>query len=152
MYISNHPNYLPLCIDSLQNGLMNEQSISDSCMIGIQNYLECDTISVVYDSLNFVKHMDCIGQNDYYYQSLLNLDFSIPNLDEWGNVIDTISTQQEIILEDEVYYFTKQNNQYLIPRFVFDNELDTITFQPSNSLNINSYIIFKLLTSGLLEE
>jgi len=152
MYISNHPNYLPLCIDSLQNGLINEQSISDSCMIGIQNYLECDTISVVYDSLNFVKHMDCIGQNDYYYQSLLNLDFSIPNLDEWGNVIDTISTQQEIILEDEVYYFTKQNNQYLIPRFVFNNELDTITFQPSNSLNINSYIIFKLLTSGLLEE
>ena len=96
--------------------------------------------------------MYCIGEDDFYYQSLLNLDFSVPNLDEWGNVIDTILTQQEIILEDEVYYFTRQNNQYLIPRFVFDNELDTLTFQPSNSLNINSYIIFKLLTSGLLEE
>ena len=152
MYISNHPNYMPLCIDSLQTGLIDEQSISDTCMSQIQNYLACDTIEILYDSLNFVKHMDCIGENDFYYQSLLNLDFSIPSLDEWGNVIDTILTQQEIILEDEVYYFTRQNNQYLIPRFVFDNELDTLTFQPSNSLNINSYIIFKLLTSGLLEE
>ena len=152
IYISNHPNYLPLCIDSLQSGTINEQNISNFCMDEIQNYLACDTIEVAYDSLNFVNHMDCIGEDDFYYQSLLNLDFSIPNLDEWGNVIDTILTQQEIILEDEVYYFTRQNNQYLIPRFVFDNELDTITFQPSNSLNINSYIIFKLLTSGLLEE
>ena len=152
MYISNHPNYLPLCIDSLQSGTIDEQNISNFCMDEIQNYLACDTIEVAYDSLNFVNHMDCIGENDFYYQSLLNLDFSIPSLDEWGNVIDTILTQQEIILEDEVYYFTRQNNQYLIPRFVFDNELDTLTFQPSNSLNINSYIIFKLLTSGLLEE
>ena len=55
---------------------------------------------------------------------------------------------------DEIYYFTTDQSQYLIPRFSFDNNLqDTLlTFQPTNSININSYIIFKLLTSGLLQE
>ena len=56
------------------------------------------------------------------------------------------------IIEDQITYFTRDSAQYLIPRFVFDSELDTITFQPSNILSINSHLIFKLLSSGLLEE
>ena len=87
-----------------------------------------------------------------YYQSLLNIDFPAPPLGPDGAVLDSILNQQEIILDDEVYYFTRDNIQYLIPRFVFSSELDTITLQPDNSLKINSSIMFRLLSTGLLEE
>ena len=60
-------------------------------------------------------------------------------------------TQQEITLDDEVYYFTRDNIQYLIPRFVFSSELDIITLQPNNSLDINSSILFRLLNTGIIE-
>ena len=97
--------------------------------------------------------MDCITINNenHYYENLLNIDFFPPTLDDSGNVIDSVLTQQEIILDDEIYYFTKDTLQYLIPRFVFNSELETITLQPNNSLNINSSIMFKLLSTGLLE-
>ena len=72
-------------------------------------------------------------------------------LDSWGNVLDSVLTQQEIILDNEIYYFTRDNIQYLIPRFIFNSELDTITLQPNNSLKINSSIMFRLLSTGLLE-
>ena len=48
-------------------------------------------------------------------------------------------TQQEITLDDEVYYFTRDNIQYLFPRFIFNSDLDTITLQPNNSLKINGF-------------
>ena len=64
---------------------------------------------------------------------------------------DRILTQQEIILDNEVYYFTRDNIQYLIPRFIFNSDLDTITLQPNNSLKIKSSIMFRLLSTGLLE-
>ena len=152
MYISNNSDYFPFCIDSLRTGPLDDQQVTDSCKTYIQNYLGCqdfliDTVS------NFVKHLDCISVNEesYYYENLLNIEFLSPTLDEWGNVLDSVLTQQEIILDDEIYYFTKDNLQYLIPRFVFNSELDTITLQPNNSLNINSSIMFKLLSTGLLE-
>ena len=118
----------------------------------IENYLECTDFSV--DTISgLVKHLDCITVNDetYYYENLLNIEFLPPTLDDWGNVLDSALTQQEIILDNEIYYFTKDNLQYLIPRFVFNSELDTITLQPNNSLKINSSIMFRLLSTGLLE-
>ena len=152
MYISNNPDYFPFFIDSLITGSLDEQEVSDSCKTYITNYLGCQNFSVDAAS-NFVKHLDCITTNDdtYYYENLLNIEFLPPTLDNWGNVLDSILTQQEIILHDEVYYFTKDNLQYLIPRFVFNSELDTITLQPNNSLKINSSIMFRLLSTGLLE-
>jgi hypothetical protein len=152
MYISNNPDYFPFCIDSLITGSLDEQEVTDSCKAYITNYLGCQNFSIDTVS-NFVKHLDCITTNDdtYYYENLLNIEFLPPTLDNWGNVLDSILTQQEIILDDEVYYFTKNNIQYLIPRFVFNSELDTITLQPDNSLKINSSIMFRLLSTGLLE-
>ena len=152
MYISNNPDYFPFCIDSLQTGLLVDQEVSDSCKNYINDYLGCENFSIDADS-NFVKHLDCITINDetYYYENLLNIEFLPPTLDGWGNVLDSVLSQQEIILDDEIYYFTKDNLQYLIPRFVFNSALDTITLQPNNSLNINSSIMFKLLSTGLLE-
>tara|TARA_B100000029_G_scaffold437986_1_gene453527 strand:- start:1859 stop:4582 length:2724 start_codon:yes stop_codon:yes gene_type:complete len=152
MYISNSSNYFPFCIDSLKAGSLIEQEVSDSCKTYIENYLGCQNFLV--DTLSgFVKHLDCVTNNDiYYYENLLNIDFPSPLLDDWGNVLDSALNQQEIILDDEVYYFTRNNTQYLIPRFVFNSELDTITLQPDNSLSVNSSILFRLLTTGLLEE
>ena len=157
MYISNNSTYFPFCIDSLKTGLLSNQEVSDSCKNYINNYLGCDNLSIleIYPDTDssFVKHLDCIANNDnYYYENLLNLKFVSPNLDEWGNVLDSVSTQQKFILDDEIYYFTRDNLQYLIPRFIFNSELDTITLQPDNSLKINSSIVFKLLTTGLLEQ
>jgi hypothetical protein len=152
MYISNNPDYFPFCIDSLRTGSLSDQEVTDSCKTYISDYLGCETFLIDTVS-NFVKHLDCISTNNdtYYYQNLLNIEFLPPTLDDWGNVLDSVLTQQEIILDDEVYYFTRNNLQYLIPRFVFNSELDTITLQPNNSLNINSSIMFKLLSTGLLE-
>ena len=152
MYISNNSDYFPFCIDSLQSGLLSEQEVTDSCKIYIENNLGCQSFLV--DTISgFVKHLDCITDNDvYYYENLLNIEFPSPLLDDWGNVLDSALNQQEIILDDEVYYFTRNNIQYLIPRFVFNSEIDTITLQPDNSLSVNSSIIFRLLTTGLLEE
>ena len=152
MYISNNPDYFPFCIDSLQTGSLADQEITDSCKAYINDYLGCETFLIDTVS-NFVKHLDCITINEefYYYENLLNIEFLPPTLDDWGNVLDSVLSQQEIILDDEIYYFTKDNLQYLIPRFVFNSELDTITLQPNNSLNINSSIMFKLLSTGLLE-
>ena len=152
MYISNNSNYFPLCIDSLKTGSLGEQEISNSCESYITSHLGCENF-VIDTVSNFVKHLDCIAINDtFYYENLLNIEFPNPVLDGWGNVLDSILNQQEIILDDEVYYFTKNNLQYLIPRFVFNSDLDTITLQPNNSLKVNSSIIFRLLTTGLLEE
>ena len=154
MYISNSPDYFPLCIDSLQSGDIDNQIVDSLCLDNIKNYLNCDNLDVIYDdSQEFVKHLDCEsnGNIEYYYENLLGIDFLAPNLDDWGNVIDSVLNNQEFIIEDEIFYFTKDESQYLIPRFIFDSDLDTLTFQPSNSLHINSYIIFRLLTSGLLE-
>jgi len=152
MYISNNSNYFPFCIDSLKTGPLAEQEVSDSCKTYIENYLECTDFSVDTIS-NLVKHLDCITVDDetYYYENLLNIEFLPPTLDSWGNVLDSVLTQQEIILDNEIYYFTRDNIQYLIPRFIFNSDLDTITLQPNNSLKINSSIMFRLLSTGLLE-
>ena len=154
MYISNSPDYFPLCIDSLSIGDLDSQVVDSACIQNIQDYLACNTLDVIYDSTsNFVKHLDCISDNyNYYYENLLNIDFDSPNLDSIGIVLDSIITHQSVILEDEINYFTRDSSQYLIPRFVFDSDLDTITFQPANMLTINSHLILKLITSGLLEE
>ena len=157
MYISNNPDYFPFCIDSLITGSLDEQEVSDSCKTYIDDYLGCENVSVlkIYPNTDssFVKHLDCITINNenHYYENLLNIKFIPPTLDGFGNVLDSVLTQQEIILDDEIYYFTKDTLQYLIPRFVFNSELDTITLQPNNSLNINSSIMFRLLSTGLLE-
>ena len=154
MYITNSPDFFPMCIDSLISGNLNEQNIDSTCSADIQNYLLCENLQVEYDSTNtFVSHMDCLSSDhNYYFENLLNLDFNSPNLDSIGMVLDSILTYQTIILDDQINYFTRDSSQYLIPRFVFDSELDTITFQPKNTLSINSHLIFKLLSSGLLEE
>ena len=154
MYISNSPDYFPLCIDSLFTSDMDSQIIDSACKADIQNYLSCNSLEVLYDSTNtFVSHLDCIGDSySYYYENLLNINFQAPLLDSIGIVLDSVITHQSTILEDQISYFTRDSTQYLIPRFVFDSELDTITFQPSNILSINSHLIFKLLSSGLLEE
>ena len=154
MYISNSPDYFPLCIDSLITSDMNGQIIDSTCKANIEEYLSCNSFEVLYDSTNtFVSHLDCISDNyNYYYENLLNINFDSPSLDSIGMVLDSIITHQSIILEDQISYFTRDSSQYLIPRFVFDSELDTITFQPSNILSINSHLIFKLISSGLLEE
>ena len=157
MYISNNPDYFPFCIDSLITGSLDEQEVSDSCKTYINDYLGCENLSVleIYPNTDssFVKHLDCITINNenHYYENLLNIEFLPPTLDDWGNVLDSVLSQQEIILDDEIYYFTKDTLQYLIPRFVFDSDLETITLQPNNSLNVNSSIMFKLLSTGLLE-
>ena len=39
MYVSNKSDYFPLCIDSLANGNLVSQEVSDSCLTDIQNYL-----------------------------------------------------------------------------------------------------------------
>ena len=97
--------------------------------------------------------MSCLSDNyNYYFKNLLNLNFDSPNLDSIGMVLDSILTHQTIILDDEINFFTRDSSQYLIPRFVFDNDLDTITFQPQNVLSINSHLILKLLSSGIFEE
>ena len=152
MYISNNSNYFPFCIDSLKTGSLDDQEVTDSCKNYIENYLGCEDF-LIDTASNFVKHLDCITANNetYYYQNLLNIEFLPPTLDDWGNVLDSILTQQEIILDNEVYYFTRDNIQYLIPRFIFNSDLDTITLQPNNSLKINSSIMFRLLSTGLLE-
>ena len=154
MYITNSPDYFPLCIDSLFTSDMESQIIDSTCKSDIQNYLSCNSLEVLYDSSNtFVSHLDCIGDNyNYYYENLLNINFQSPSLDSIGMVLDSVITHQSTILEDQISYFTRDSSQYLIPRFVFDSELDTITFQPSNILSINSHLIFKLLSSGLLEQ
>ena len=154
MYISNSPDYFPLCIDSLFTGDMDNQIVDSTCKADIQNYLSCSSLEVFYDSSNtFVSHLDCIGDSyNYYYENLLNIEFESPALDSIGMVLDSIVNHQSTILENQISYFTRDSAQYLIPRFVFDSELDTITFQPSNVLSINSHLIFKLISSGLLEE
>ena len=154
MYISNSPDYFPLCIDSLFTSNIDNQIVDSTCKADIQNYLSCSSLEVLYDSSNtFVSHLDCIGDSyNYYYENLLNIEFESPALDSIGIVLDSIITHQSTILENQISYFTRDSAQYLIPRFVFDSELDTITFQPSNVLSINSHLIFKLISSGLLEE
>jgi hypothetical protein len=153
MYLSNKPDYFPLCIDSLSNGILDNQVISDSCLTGLQNYLNCDLLDIEYnDDSTFVKNLECSsGDSLFYYKNLLNLEFDTSYLDEWGSVLDTSSSFYEYILDDEIYYLTDSTKQFLIPRFVFDAGLDTVTFQPTNSLSINSYIILKLLNTGLLD-
>ena len=153
MYISNNSEYFPDCIDTLVTGSIDDQiEISDICKSNISNYIGCQEF-IVDTSSNFVNHLDCVSDNGtIYYQSLLNIDFPAPPLGPDGTVLDSILNQQEIILDDEVYYFTRDNIQYLIPRFVFNSELNTITLQPDNSLKINSSIVFRLLSTGLLEE
>tara|TARA_B100000212_G_scaffold83588_2_gene60525 strand:+ start:8108 stop:10900 length:2793 start_codon:yes stop_codon:yes gene_type:complete len=154
MYITNSPDFFPMCIDSLISGNLNEQNVDSTCKADLQNYLLCENLQVEYDSTNtFVSHMDCLSSDyNYYFENLLNLNFNSPNLDSIGIVLDSILTHQTIILDDQINYFTRDSSQYLIPRFVFDSELDTITFQPKNTLSVNSHLIFKLLSSGLLEE
>jgi len=154
MYISNSPDYFPLCIDSLFTSNIDNQIVDSTCKADIQNYLSCSSLEVLYDSSNtFVSHLDCIGDSyNYYYENLLNIEFESPALDSIGIVLDSIVTHQSTILENQISYFTRDSAQYLIPRFVFDSELDTITFQPSNVLSVNSHLIFKLISSGLLEE
>ena len=119
----------------------------------LQNYLSCENLQVEYDSTNtFVSHLDCLSDDyNYYFENLINLNFDAPNLDSIGIVLDSITTHQTIFLDDQINYFTRDSAQFLIPRFVFDNNLDTITFQPTNDLKVNSHLIFKLLSSGLLE-
>ena len=153
MYISNNSEYFPDCIDTLVTGLIDDQNeISSICKSNIADYIGCQEFIIDTNS-NFVNHLDCISGNDtIYYKSLFNIDFPSPPLGPEGTVLDSILNQQEIILDDEVYYFTRDNIQYLIPRFVFSSELDTITLQPDNSLKINSSIMFRLLSTGLLEE
>ena len=154
MYISNSPDYFPLCIDSLITNDMNNQIIDSTCKADIENNLSCNSLEVLYDSTNtFVSHLDCIGNDyNYYFDNLLNINFDSPSLDSIGMVIDSILTHQSTILDDQISYFTRDSSQYLIPRFVFDNELDTITFQPTNLLSINSHLIFKLISTGFIEE
>ena len=156
MYISNSPTYFPLCMDSLITGDMQNQNVDSLCISNIENYLGCNTLNVTYDEVDtlFVKHLDCITDNNYnyYYENLLNIDFISPTLDSLGIVLDSAITHQSTTLEDQINYFTRDSLQYLIPRFVFDSNLDTITFQPSNILSINSHLIFKLLSSGILDE
>ena len=153
MYITNSSEFFPMCIDSLFSGTLNEQTIDSTCKADLQNYLTCENLQVEYDSTNtFVSHLDCLSDDyNYYFENLINLNFDAPNLDSIGIVLDSITTHQTIILDDQINYFTRDSAQFLIPRFVFDNDLDTITFQPTNDLKVNSHLIFKLLSSGLLE-
>ena len=150
MYLSNTSDIFPFCIDSLKTGSINQQEVTDTC-ISVLESMGCQNFIV--DTLNgYVKNMDCLSDNEnYYYNRLLDINFLSPNLDQLGNVLDSSLTQQEITLDDEVYYFTRDNTQYLIPRFVFSSELDTITLQPNNSLKINSSILFRLLNTGIIE-
>jgi len=150
MYVSNVSDTFPFCIDSLITGPINQQEVTDTCISILEN-MGCQNFIV--DTLNgYVKNMDCLTDDDnYYYNRLLDINFLSPNLDQLGNVLDSSLTQQEITLDDEVYYFTRDNTQYLIPRFVFSSELDTITLQPNNSLNVNSSILFRLLNTGIIE-
>jgi len=156
MYISNSPSYFPLCIDDLITGDMESQNADSLCISNIENYLGCNTLNVIYNEIDtlIVQHLDCITNNNYnyYYESLLNIDFVSPSLDTLGMVLDSALTHQSIILEEQINYFTRDSLQYLIPRFVFDSNLDTITFQPSNTLSINSHLILKLITSGLMDQ
>ena len=153
MYLSNKPNYFPLCIDSLSNGILDNQEVSDSCLTNLQYHLNCDLLEIEYnDNSTFVKNLECsTGDSLFYYKNLLNLEFDTPYLDQWGSVVETSNSFYEYILDEEIYYLTDSTKQFLIPRFVFDAGLDTVTFQPTNSLSINSYIILKLLTNGLLD-
>ncbi len=153
MYITNSSEFFPMCIDSLFSGTLIEQAIDSTCKADLQNYLSCENLQVEYDSTNtFVSHLDCLSDDyNYYFENLINLNFDAPNLDSIGIVLDSITTHQTIFLDDQINYFTRDSAQFLIPRFVFDNDLDTITFQPTNDLKVNSHLIFKLLSSGLLE-
>ena len=153
MYITNSSEFFPMCIDSLFSGTLIEQTIDSTCKADLQNYLSCENLQVEYDSTNtFVSHLDCLSDDyNYYFENLINLNFDAPNLDSIGIVLDSITTHQTIFLDDQINYFTRDSAQFLIPRFVFDNNLDTITFQPTNDLKVNSHLIFKLLSSGLLE-
>ena len=153
MYITNSSEFFPMCIDSLFSGTLIEQTIDSTCKADLQNYLSCENLQVEYDSTNtFVSHLDCLSDDyNYYFENLINLNFDAPNLDSIGIVLDSITTHQTIFLDDQINYFTRDSAQFLIPRFVFDNDLDTITFQPTNDLKVNSHLIFKLLSSGLLE-
>ena len=153
MYITNSSEFFPMCIDSLFSGTLIEQTIDSTCKADLQNYLSCENLQVEYDSTNtFVSHLDCLSDDyNYYFENLINLNFDAPNLDSIGIVLDSITTHQAIFLDDQINYFTRDSAQFLIPRFVFDNDLDTITFQPTNDLKVNSHLIFKLLSSGLLE-
>jgi len=153
MYITNSSEFFPMCIDSLFSGTLLEQTIDSTCKADLQNYLSCENLQVEYDSTNtFVSHLDCLSDDyNYYFENLINLNFDAPNLDSIGIVLDSITTHQTIFLDDQINYFTRDSAQFLIPRFVFDNNLDTITFQPTNDLKVNSHLIFKLLSSGLLE-
>tara|TARA_B100000676_G_scaffold50449_2_gene49533 strand:- start:4884 stop:7670 length:2787 start_codon:yes stop_codon:yes gene_type:complete len=154
MYVTNSSDFFPICIDSLFSGSLSEQIIGSACKSDLQNYLGCESLQVEYDSTStFVSNMSCLSDNyNYYFKNLLNLNFDSPNLDSIGMVLDSILTHQTIILDDEINFFTRDSSQYLIPRFVFDNDLDTITFQPQNVLSINSHLILKLLSSGIFEE
>ena len=153
MYITNSSEFFPMCIDSLFSGTLLEQTIDSTCKADLQNYLSCENLQVEYDSTNtFVSHLDCLSDDyNYYFENLINLNFDAPNLDSIGIVLDSITTHQTIFLDNQINYFTRDSAQFLIPRFVFDNDLDTITFQPTNDLKVNSHLIFKLLSSGLLE-
>ena len=79
MYISNSPDYFPLCIDSLITSDMNGQIIDSTCKANIEEYLSCNSFEVLYDSTNtFVSHLDCISDNyNYYYENLLNINFDL---------------------------------------------------------------------------
>ena len=143
MYITNSSEFFPMCIDSLFSGTLIEQTIDSTCKADLQNYLSCENLQVEYDSTNtFVSHLDCLSDDyNYYFENLINLNFDAPNLDSIGIVLDSITTHQTIFLDDQINYFTRDSAQFLIPRFVFDNNLDTITFQPTNDLKVNSHLI-----------
>ena len=83
-----------------------------------------------------------------------HLEFLNPILSDSGMVISPSTYDTTFLLDEELHWFTEQQSQYLIPRFVFNNDLqDTmLTFQPSNYMSINSILMLKMLNTGLLEE
>ena len=151
LYISNSDKNFPFCIDSLVTGTIDQQEITDSCKSILSNQIGCQTL--VIDTLGkYVKNLECISSDSiFYYNRISEMNFISPSLDEWGNVLDSSLTSQSIVMDDEVFYFTKDDIQYIIPRFIFSSDLDTITLQPNNSLKVNSTISFKLLNTGLIE-
>ena len=151
LYISNSDQKFPFCIDSLVTGTVDQQEVTDTCKSILSNQIGCQTL--VIDTLgSYVKNLDCISSDSiFYYNRIAEMNFISPSLDQWGNVLDSSLTSQSIVMDDEVFYFTKDNIQYIIPRFIFSSDLDTITLQPNNLLKVNSAISFKLLNTGLIE-
>ena len=146
--LTSTSTFFPLCFDTLKTGLLDAQTVSDTCLTLIENNYSPDSIYVDQEDNGEVIYAEFINAADtVFIGKLLSLDLGIPkNLDENGFIIDKSITYNNMLLDTtRMKWLTSNELLYISPiinnvRTSIDTLPGYVTFHTIDYLQIRSFL------------